>query len=106
LKCKTNEFHLVFKEPMMPDYGSSERFLKEIQERSDDIEKIVLLPPGLIGTAGVRVDPPTEGISLLIRFLDGTGQRAIHPDDVEIILNDGILNRMRIKIEVFRGDNG
>jgi hypothetical protein len=78
----------------------SARLLRFIQERSDDLEKVVLLPPGVAPAQdGVLVGLPVNQFILMLHFVDGN-RKAIFGDDVELVLNDGILHRMKIHIEL------
>ncbi len=70
------------------------------QERSDDIEKAVLYPPGFVLTYfGQQQSPPCSQFAIMLHMLD-SDRKMIFGDDVEAVLNDGILNRMKIPIEL------
>ena len=85
--------------PQLEDFGSTEALLKEIQERSDDIEKAVILPPGFVFTyLGQAKSLPLKQFGLVLHFANE--RKVIFGDDVAVVLNDGILNRMRIQIEL------
>lgn len=73
----------------MTERSTSDELLTTIRERFDDIERAVLVPPGLI----------SEQFVMVLDFMNGERQ-VIDADNAEIILNDGILNRMHVKIEL------
>lgn len=80
----------------------NENLLRYIEERQDDIEKAVIpqTPNVTVVTPhGKRLELPDVG---LVLQLTGQALRAIHYVDAEILLNDGILNRMNIPIEFYR----
>jgi hypothetical protein len=79
--------------------GDSNNLLKIIQERSDDFSEAVLVPPGWrVADEGVPVSPLLEKTILLL-VKAGGGYFAVPADeDVELILNDGILDRMGIPL--------
>jgi hypothetical protein len=84
------------------NFGSSDKLLAFIKERSDDIEKVVILPPGtLVMDAGKHVETLQEFQMML--FLVNNRRTVIGQQDTELLLNDGILNRMKISIEFFKG---
>lgn len=92
--------------PISEDFGSSSALLKEIQERSDDIEKAVILPPGYsLSRDGKQTSKPFPTFLLMLFFVNGD-RKIMHGDDGEMVLNDGILNRMRIRIEFAKGEVG
>ena len=82
-------------------FGSSEAVLRFIQERSEDIEKAVIpqFPTIVLSDGG---EPEEREAGLVLHMLDGY-MTILHPKDAELVLNDGILTRMRIKIELYRG---
>lgn len=88
--------------PEEHNLGSTEALVRYVQERSDDIEKAVLYPPGgVITNNGVVVRGPFVQFALVLHLADRT--QAVFGNDVEAVLNDGILNRMRIRIELGTG---
>ena len=84
----------------MKDFGSSEKLLDYIKEKSDDVEKVVIVGKGaVLAYCGV---PQAEFTETKMMFVFVGGERFfIGKEDAEIVLNDGILNRMKIKIEFF-----
>ncbi len=89
-------------EPESIDFGSSERLLAFIKERSDDIEKVVILPPGTwVMDSGRHVETLQEFQMMLC--LVNQRRKIIGQQDAQRVLNDGILNRMNIPIEFFGG---
>jgi hypothetical protein len=81
-------------------FGDSQGVLRYIQEKSDDIEKVVipLYPFGQLFDNGVPTGEFLRDIGLVVHCVQGN-QILIDRADAEVILNDGILNRMKIKIE-------
>ena len=88
-----------------PGFRQPGNLLRYIQEKADDIEKVVIpqVPVLTVTTPhGKVLDLPEVGMVL---HLVDNAIRVIHYADAEILLNDGILNRMRIPIEFYRGDD-
>ena len=58
---------------------------------------------------GLRLDDPRKVLDLpevgMVLHLVDNAIRVIHYADAEILLNDGILNRMRIPIEFYRRES-
>jgi hypothetical protein len=90
--------------PNIEDFGSSEALLKRIQERSDDIEKAMIIPPRWYRatTEGKQMSAPLPHFAMILCFINGD-RKMIKGADVEMVLNDGILNRMKIRIELAEG---
>ncbi|MDB5344243.1 MAG: hypothetical protein JWP89_2620 [Schlesneria sp.] len=86
--------------PLFQDFGGSEQLLAFIKERSDDIEKVVI--PQMANLAITRSGIPvaeTDKVGMIIHMI--SHRFLIVPSDAELLLNDGILNRMNIKIELW-----
>lgn len=83
--------------------GNSDNLLRLLKERSDDFSEAVLVPPGWrVAEQGVPISPVLQKIILLLVKAAG-GYHALAADrDMENILNDGILSRMRIPIRCAR----
>jgi hypothetical protein len=83
--------------------GNSDNLLQMLKERSDDFSEAVLVPPGWrVADHGLPISPVLQKIILLL-VKAGGGHLAVAADeDIENILNDGILNRMRIPIRSAR----
>jgi hypothetical protein len=79
------------------NHGGSDKLLRHIQERSDDIEKVIIPQTEHVSIGGTIPAPFPPGI--IICLINGE-QWGISKEDAEIILNDGILNRMKIKIQI------
>lgn len=79
--------------------GDSRNLLKIIQERSDDISEAVLVPPGWrVAEGGVPMSPTLEKTILLLVKAAG-GHFTIPADqDIHMILDDGIFDRMGIPL--------
>lgn len=87
--------------PDFRDFGSSEKLLAYLKERSDDLEKVVICPPGAALSYAGRPVYIFPEFSMMFYFVN-EGRLLIKQTDTEIVLNDGILNRMKIKIELMR----
>jgi hypothetical protein len=88
-------------EPQNRDVGSSLAVLREIQERSEDFIEVVIPLCEAIHIHG-RGDYPGEDvldIGMVLKYSNGT-TTMIHRADAQLILNYGILNRMRIPIRL------
>jgi hypothetical protein len=84
------------------NFGSSEKLLRFVQEKSDDIEKAVVYCHDRIEiTLPGRMPQvcPTANIGMILYF-PTSGPIAITKGDAALVLNDGILNRMGIRIEI------
>lgn len=90
--------------PKEEHFDDPAAFIKEIQERSDDIEKVVIYPPGfsLVNAKGQRASHAIPQMIMLLHKVNGE-TLIVGAESAEHILNDGILNRMRIKIQLHKG---
>lgn len=79
--------------------GSTSELVKHIQEQSDDIEKVVIPqhPYIVMQPTGEQVEA-----GLVIHLISGRLKIIPNKEDAEAVLNDGILNRMKIRIELGR----
>lgn len=72
--------------------------LRELQERSDDIDSVTIQVANGVYMKGPQGQQTySKNAGAFIRMCDGTS-RLIHRDDAAELLNDGILNRMKIPI--------
>lgn len=93
-------------QPKWEIFGGSEALLRFIQERSEDIEKVVICPPGYsLSYMGKQMSQPFPHFTMMLFFLSGE-RKIMHGDDAELLLNNGILSRMKIKIELAKGEAG
>jgi hypothetical protein len=79
--------------------GGSDEVLRFIQERSDDIDKAVILR-GQIVTFRDKEGVETRYEAGLVLFLCDESTYLVHPQDTVKVLEDGIFERMRIKTEI------
>ena len=79
--------------------GGTPELVRYIQERSDDIEKVVIPQHPCIAfpATGEQVEA-----GLVIHLIGGDLKIIPNKQDAEAVLNDGILQRMRIRIELGR----
>lgn len=79
--------------------GGTEGLLKYIRERADDIEKAVI-PQHL----AIVFQPSQEQVQagLVLHLVSGEVLIVREKEDAEAVLNDGILNRLKIRIELLR----
>jgi hypothetical protein len=88
------------------DFGNSESLLRFVQEKSDDITKAVIHCTDLLRMTlpdGRVIGPiSTKNIGMVLYMIGDQGEQPVlvGKPDATVILNDGILNRMRIKIDV------
>jgi hypothetical protein len=55
---------------MVHDFGSSENLLKDLQEKSDDLERVVICPPGWVLTEnGRQKSAPEADFFMVLHFL-------------------------------------
>jgi hypothetical protein len=85
-------------------FRDSKELLAFLKEKSDDIEKAVIPQnPTLVIVDKEQRTPIMEiAVGMVLHMANGHC-KYIGPHDAEILLNDGILNRMRIRIELYRG---
>jgi hypothetical protein len=83
------------------DFGDSQNVLRYIQEKSDDIQEveIPLYPFGHLTQDGVPTGEVLHDVGLIVHCVKGN-KLFIHKNDAELVLNDGILNRMKIPIKL------
>ncbi len=79
------------------EFGTVENVLRFIQERSDDIERVVI--PQAASLIDKQTGDLIPDVGLIIWWVDGTKSFIFH-EAAELTLNDGILNRMKIRIEL------
>jgi hypothetical protein len=79
------------------DFGSVENVLRFIQERSDDIERVVI--PQAASLQDSQTGKVIPNVGLIIWWVDRKKSFIFH-EAAELVLNDGILNRMQIRIEL------
>lgn len=77
-------------------FGSNEELVKYLKARCDDIEKAVIIAPGLVQADG-RVGH-LDDFQMVLHMVNGGGLR-IGRNAAEMLLNDGLLNRLNIRIE-------
>jgi hypothetical protein len=84
------------------DFGSSENLLRYVQEKSDDWERAVIYCTDWVqmtfpnGAATGRL--PTKNLGMVLYTSDRPV--LLTKTDAAVVLNDGILNRMKIRIEI------
>src|SRR5947209_6658421 len=83
----------------LEDFGSSENLLKHLQERSDDIEYVTIPQSPYIERRKDGVTLGKSVVGMLVHFVGGD-KWELSPHDAEILLNDGILKRMKIRIRI------
>jgi methyl coenzyme M reductase subunit D len=89
----------------MPDvtrnsFNTPEELLSHLKSRADDIDLVVIHPPGCTITRdGIIYSGPFPSFAMEFKHSDGKNV-LIFGEQIEMVLNDGILNRLRIKIEL------
>ena len=76
--------------------------LDYVKERSDDFDKAVIFGPGAVFSAPDGKSGKTANSFGMIFYFVGGERKIIGKDDAEIVLNDGILHRMKVKIEFLK----
>lgn len=86
--------------PIAEDFGNSENLLKFFKDRADDIESVSITPgPTVTITHMGQPYGNISGVGMIVNMTDK--RRLIKREDAELLLNDGLLNRLRIRIELF-----
>ena len=85
--------------PTYRDFGGAEALVRYVQERSGELERVVIpTSPSVLHHRGEPVaNMSTAGMLLCYA---GGGRELLSKADAEALLNDGVLNRMRIRIEL------
>jgi hypothetical protein len=80
-------------------FPNAAALIANFKERADDIEKVQIVPEGMAftGPDGDQIVLPNAG--MVIHKVNGHREVVKKPDALRI-LADGILQRMRIKVEV------
>lgn len=95
----------VADDPTVHDFGDSDAVLSYIRERSEDLQRVVIpQSPYLTLTKG-GVPQRNVVVGMVLHFISGDRQ-FITPTDAQVILNDGILNRMKVRIELMNQMEG
>jgi hypothetical protein len=85
---------------LIHDFGGSAELLRHFQEKSEDIEKAVIPQVSPLGLSYMNQHVSNvPGVGMILYMIDGDRQM-ISREDAEILLNDGILSRMKVRIEL------
>jgi len=81
--------------------GNSEAVLRFVQERSDDIVRAVIPMSSYVIEMenGIPTGQQIADVGMILVMIGGD-KSLLMRQDAEIVLNDGILNRMKIVIEL------
>jgi len=84
-------------------FESDEEALHFLKSRADDIAQVAIPVGGPVTVLhkGQSLGPFT-GIGMIVFMVSGD-IHLLHPSRAELILNDGFLHRMRIKISLLEG---
>jgi len=83
-------------------FNSSDELLKYLRDKVDDIDSVVIPinpAPMQITDAQGRPRRTMRGVGAQIRLCDGRFL-LVHPQDAEMLINDGILQRLKIKCQL------
>lgn len=85
-------------EPRDRQFSSSEELLAYLRENVDDIERVVIPVQEAVQVVGPdgRRHSVVRGIGALIRLCSGR-ECCISRQDAAMLINDGVLQRLRIK---------
>lgn len=78
-------------------FGSTEAVVNYVKERSDDLEKVVVPQSPELDISDSTGRTTRRPVGMILHFI-GDRQQHLHPVDAERLLNDGIFNRMKIRI--------
>ena len=87
--------------PQLEDFGSGEALVDFFRHRVEDIESVSITPGPQVairGPGGIRIGP-IDGVGMIVNMSDK--RRLIKKEDAELLLNDGLLSRLKIKIKLF-----
>lgn len=86
---------------MKTEFATVTDLVRYIHEQSDEVKKAILIPPGFAYVdRGVELLPPVDVFTLVLYVANGD-PIVLRDDPVEAILNNGILNRRHIRIELW-----
>ena len=88
--------------PKTIKFPSSQALIADIKERSDDLEKVVIIPPGTWKVLNGRLVGMAGEFQLMLCMVGGD-RYEIGQTDATLLLEDGILERMDIKVEWLNG---
>lgn len=81
-------------------FESSEKLIQHIKEKCDDIDCVCInLAGGIRRTKPDGTTSIVAGVGAIIQYCDKSTS-IIHFQDAELLLNDGILNKLRIPIRL------
>lgn len=84
-------------------FGDSASVLRYVQERSEDIEKAVIPQFPTLDITHAGRSEMVVPVGIVLHLVSGA-MEMLTPVDALLVLNDGILNRMKIPIEFYRGE--
>ena len=81
------------------DFGESQRVLAFIQERSKELQHVVIPQLPSLTLTHDSVHYTNVEVGMVLEFIGGD-REFLTPRDAEIVLNDGILNRLTIEVRL------
>lgn len=81
-------------------FDSSEALLRYLREKSDDVDRLTIAVPEGIQFSAPNGDKLIRRNAAAVLALCSGTQLVLHRDDLEKLLNDGLLNRMKIPVNV------
>lgn len=82
-------------------FANSAELLRFLQERAEDIERVEIPLFHPVTITDGHQKRHVANVGMLLHMINGD-RPYIHIQDAELLLNDGILNRMKIKISLLQ----
>ena len=83
------------------DHGSSEKLIRHVKDRSDDIDAIWIIMDNAVVISGNGQSSIKHGTAGAIDYCDGSPS-LIHAVDLELLLNDASIRALRIPFRLLK----
>jgi hypothetical protein len=82
-------------------FESSELLFQYFRDHADDVESVIIpVQDGMMLVGPQGQQHYAKGCGAMIKMVDGTS-RLIHREEAETLINDGLLQRLRVKCKLF-----
>jgi len=81
-------------------FDSSDELFEYFREHADDIESVIVpVQDGMMLSGPQGQHHYAKGCGAMVKLVDGTS-RLIHRGEAENLINDGLLQRLRVKVKL------